>query len=236
MRRQHGGSTQSFTTFCARPLPGSAPAIVNQVQISSSGFQIPLPLRHSPCCAHSPTALPLPLPSIVCFIFHSAPCAGTRLLQIEHVSTLCNAYVYVVCRTRFFSRDLHPITVSHLFPYWRRQHPSSPQGGLFTSGFQIVCGGILTTHTTPEKSHHLYLCTPKEPGPFHHSHIPSSACSFNCRPSPPLVTVYCHAAGIAKNFLSSLGLLSMCHWLSTFCFSRLSRFLLFVSFVTRHGF
>lgn len=56
-----------------------------------------------------------------------------------------------------------------------------------------------------------------------------TGCTLHCivhRPSPPLVTVYWHAAGIVKNPLSALVLLSTCHWLLSFCFLRLLRLLL----------
>lgn len=56
-----------------------------------------------------------------------------------------------------------------------------------------------------------------------------TGCTLHCivhRPSPPLVTVYWHAAGIVENPLSALVLLSTCHWLLSFCFLRLLRLLL----------
>lgn len=203
-----------------------------KLKFHHAASRFPLPLRHCSCCAHSPTALQLRLPSSIGFIFHSAVCAGTRFWQIENVSTLSNAYVYVVCRTRFFSRGVHSMTVS--FISLLASAASIPSTGRFV---YIRIPTHLWRHPIHPSSYHahgprkvppslhMYAETTERIPPFTHRivrlffQLPAFS-TFGDR------TLACRR--YCKKLLSSLVLLSMCHWLSTSCFSRLSRFLFFV--------
>lgn len=149
-------------------------------------------LHHRPCCAHSATAPRLQFASGVCSIFHSAACSGTHLLQIEHGSTLCNAYAHVVCRT---SCEVHTCQIRSRslihFPAGFRSMHFLYRVVCLHQDSKSLCGGIpsahqATTHTTLKRF--LYLSyTPREPDALHHSHFASvrpfirlPACSVIC--------------------------------------------------------